>query len=77
MEDEEDVFIGQPHPIKGAFGGVANKAAYVPHILSTGLHRVSLNLCISKCLFVFPPDLCLAVSLSVYQNVCFAIFAPV
>nr|XP_058963310.1 myosin-IIIb-like [Pocillopora verrucosa] len=29
MEDEEDVFIGQPHPIKGAFGGVANKAAAV------------------------------------------------
>ena len=53
MENEEDVFIGQPHPIKGAFGGVANKAAYVPHILSTGLHRVSLNLCMSKCLFVF------------------------
>ena len=29
MEDEEDVFIGQPHPIKAGFGGVANKAAYV------------------------------------------------
>ena len=29
LEDEEDVFIGQPHPIKGGFGAVANKAAYV------------------------------------------------
>ena len=23
------MFIGQPHPIKGGFGAVANKAAYV------------------------------------------------
>lgn len=29
LEDEEDVFIGQPHPIKAGFGAVANKAAYV------------------------------------------------
>lgn len=29
MEDEEDVFIGQPHPIKSAFGSVANKEAAV------------------------------------------------
>jgi len=28
MEDEEDVFIAQPDPIKSGFGGVANKAAY-------------------------------------------------
>lgn len=30
MEDEEDVFIGQANPFKAGFGGVANKAAYVP-----------------------------------------------
>jgi len=29
LEDEEDVFIGQPHPIKAGFGAVANKAAAV------------------------------------------------
>ncbi|KAJ7365813.1 hypothetical protein OS493_002534 [Desmophyllum pertusum] len=29
MEDEEDVFVGQAHPFKAGFGGVANKAAAV------------------------------------------------